>query len=876
MNKNRKLGKKATAIAAACAIGLTTVACGTVAMYTQNQEQTTQAAKNDSDAKTLENALTSTSFGDSQSTDEKVETVYVSSSANGSPTDIIVSDWLRNYDGADTLTDSSSLKDIENVKGDESYTTNSDGTITWDAKGNDIYYQGSTSNDLPVGVKVTYYLDGKEISAADLAGKSGKVKIRFDYTNTAKEIIDVNGQQEEITVPFAMVSGLILPTDNFSNIQVTNGKVISDADNNIVMGVALPGLTDALDLDKDKLSDLGLDVNTSIPEYVEITADTIDFELGMTMTLASPNVLSDLGFSDFDNSDSINKLNDDMTLLQDGMKQLTDGSSALADGSNSLYDGSKKLFQGTQSLAGGAATLSNGTKDLYNGITTYTNGVAQVTTGLETLNSKVSELAAGTQSLADGTNTLKQSLAAADTSELQNLISMYNTVNSQLTSTDSAYASRLATANNLADASGESTVINQQIASVNSDDIGNAVLNELTGGVQAALTQSGMSVDTDTAKSITSYAIVMAQQNGETVNEQFLNSSAFQTYVIQSAQAIMTGNVTPQALAQYQAAVVTNLGTETLSTVTATVKNTLSAMGSTVSDEQASMITKYAIYLASADGVTVNSTFFHSDSFTAYVQNSATTLQALQAKAASAITPAQASAIISSRGYESITDSSDISAEDQMWLATTGMTKEEWDYISTWATVNDASQSTAAEYIVKYTAFQQKYAKLTAAYASLTGNLSKLAAGVDLLNEGANTLNTQVQTALVPGVSDLYNGTALLNSNSSALLSGAGALQNGASQLKDGANTLSNGTNSLMSGADLLASGANELNSGLIKFDNEGVQKLADAFEGDVTSFANRLHAIDEASKSYDSFSGHSDEMSSTVKFLIETDAVEK
>ena len=137
-------------------------------------------------------------------------------------------------------------------------------------------------------------------------------------------------------------------------------------------------------------------------------------------------------------------------------------------------------------------------------------------------------------------------------------------------------------------------------------------------------------------------------------------------------------------------------------------------------------------------------------------------------------------------------------------------------------------------------------------------------------------MNTQVQTALVPGVSDLYNGAALLNSNSSALLSGAGALQNGASQLKDGANTLSNGTNSLMSGADLLASGANELNSGLIKFDNEGVQKLADAFEGNVTSFANRLHAIDEASKSYDSFSGHSDEMSSTVKFLIETDAVEK
>ena len=53
-----------------------------------------------------------------------------------------------------------------------------------------------------MSVKLTYYLDGKEISAKDLAGKSGKLKIRIDYENKSKEVKEIQGKQEEICTPF--------------------------------------------------------------------------------------------------------------------------------------------------------------------------------------------------------------------------------------------------------------------------------------------------------------------------------------------------------------------------------------------------------------------------------------------------------------------------------------------------------------------------------------------------------------------------------------------------------------------------------------------------------------------------------------------------
>lgn len=104
--------------------------------------------------------------------------------------------------------------------------------------GKDIYYQGTATEEPPVTQKVTYYLDGKEISPEDLAGKSGKVKIRFDYTNTTSYTETVNGEKQTVSVPFAAITGLVLG-DGFENIEVTNGKAEVSDSSSVVLGYAL-------------------------------------------------------------------------------------------------------------------------------------------------------------------------------------------------------------------------------------------------------------------------------------------------------------------------------------------------------------------------------------------------------------------------------------------------------------------------------------------------------------------------------------------------------------------------------------------------------------------------------------------------------------
>lgn len=203
----------------------------------------------------------------------KDETVYVLAGADGSVQKIIVSDWIKNALESDTISDRSDLTDIENIKGDESYTLDENNMAVWDAQGNDIYYQGKIEKELPVNMTVSYKLDGKAISAEELAGKSGTVTIRFDYKNNQYEMVEIDGKREKIYVPFAMLTGMLLDSDTFRHVQVTNGKLLNDGDHTIVVGLAFPGLQENLSISRETLE---------IPSYVEITADVTDFELAMS------------------------------------------------------------------------------------------------------------------------------------------------------------------------------------------------------------------------------------------------------------------------------------------------------------------------------------------------------------------------------------------------------------------------------------------------------------------------------------------------------------------------------------------------------------------------------------------------------------------
>ena len=375
---------------------------------------------------------------------DKDESVYLISDANGNVNKTIVVDHLKNKDKKDTLEDASNLSDIENVKGKEKFTQSGD-KLTWQAGGKDIYYQGTATEEPPVTQKVTYYLDGKEISPEDLAGKSGKVKIRFDYTNTTSYTETVNGEKQTVSVPFAAITGLVLG-DGFENIEVTNGKAEVSDSSSVVLGYALPGLKDSLGI---KDGDLDGDVN--IPEYMEMTADVENFSMpaAMTFVVNASDYVSTDGIDTSDLDDMINDLKDASTQLQDGSKTLAEGTDTLADGLSTLQSklgtfasgvgtlqsGLKTYTDGVSTLSGGLNTLGNstgalvsgadklnsgagqlasGSATLKDGLKTYTDGASQLNTGLNQLNDNTGSLATGVTSLNDGAKTLSDGINAAN------------------------------------------------------------------------------------------------------------------------------------------------------------------------------------------------------------------------------------------------------------------------------------------------------------------------------------------------------------------------------------------------------------------------------------------------------------------------------
>lgn len=285
---------------------------------------------------------------------QKDETVYVLAAPNGDANKIIVSDWLTNPDKLETLSDVTNLADVQDVKGDAQLT---DGV--WTAGGKDVYYQGVGTAELPLSLKITYYLDNQEIAPADLAGKSGSVRIRFDYQVNAQATVSVNGQEEVINVPFAVLTAALLENDVFTNVSVVNGQLVNDGDRTVVVGMALPGMQESLQLSTDTLT---------LPEYVEITADAENFALPLTLTVATSDVFSKL------DSDSLNSADD----LKADVTKLTDGMTQLLDGSTQMFSGLTELSTGASSLADGATQLSNGLNTLVANNDTLVGGSAQV------------------------------------------------------------------------------------------------------------------------------------------------------------------------------------------------------------------------------------------------------------------------------------------------------------------------------------------------------------------------------------------------------------------------------------------------------------------------------------------------------------------
>ena len=439
MNGNKKIAKKI--VAGSMAVMMAAGLAGTYE-YHSNAMQVQAAKQKDKDTQelkeTAENVLADHATDSEDTGFSKEESVYVKADASGNVKKTTVSEWLKNPEKG-TISDTSELKDIKNVKGDETFETGSN-NVSWKSEGNDIYYQGTIDKELPVDVKVSYKLDGKSISPKDLKGKSGKVEIQFSYDNKSKQTVNVNGEDVEMYTPFTMVSAMMLSSDEYSNVSVENGKLISDGDKNIVVGVAFPGLANDLNL-KD------LDMDIDIPETVTITADVKDATVGTSITMASAELMNEFGLDDIDSfddlQDSIDDLEDATNQLVDGSKEAADGSKELADGAGTLNDGAGTLASGAGTLADGVNTLNEKSGTLVSGVNTLASGVGTYTAGVASIAKNSQLISDNMQSLQGGVNKLEEQIAAQATQGLGEIKTNINNAKTGVDQINSAITTSL-------------------------------------------------------------------------------------------------------------------------------------------------------------------------------------------------------------------------------------------------------------------------------------------------------------------------------------------------------------------------------------------------------------------------------------------------
>lgn len=442
---------------------------------------------------------------------KKQETVYVKTSACGKVNEVVVSNWLKNSDGTKELIDSSDLNDIKNVKGHENYTTGDGIEVVWDANGQDIFYQGTTDKQLPVDVSISYKLDGQDIEPEELAGRSGHVEMVLNYVNHSENKVLIGDKEETIYTPFAVISGMMLDGEKFTNVVTTNGTVVSDGKNDVVVGMAFPGFVDSLNGSKVNDNEIlnKLEDKIKIPSEVIVEADVHDFELGMTLTMISSDAMSALGLSDVDASidtkdlesdldefeDAGKKLVDGTGKLKDGVQELSDGTSDMVSGTNDLYEGVKDYTDGVCSAHDGAIKLRDGSVDLDNGMTDLKKGIDKVNDG-------AGQLADGAKQVSDGVNTLIDKVggisgnlgsAAQAAAQISGGIDMLAAATSAQTTAD--------------DVSDISVSVNASDY-VNSDDVKSA-LNANLSDVFAAAETAGLTAEQEEAiiNGITSYML---------------------------------------------------------------------------------------------------------------------------------------------------------------------------------------------------------------------------------------------------------------------------------------------------------------------------------------------------------------------------------
>ena len=285
----------------------------------------------------------------------KTETVYVNLNSAGKVEKVNVTDWLHTDKGEVYVDDISSLENITNVKSEVLPVVDGE-KLRWHMPETDLYYSGTTDKEPPVSIDISYSLNGKEVSADDIAGKSGDVAIKIKMSNNASKQVAVSGKKHSVYLPVLVVGGMILPEGVFSAVSVKNGQSLGDGSKEIVVFTGMPGFAESLDFKDKNLADVG---GLVVSDEVTVTAKTENFSLSnmyfavlpiasLNLDIAMPETVDDLkntlaALKSFQNA--LNKIDPDRIiygLLSD--KSKIESITGILDDALKLYNNNRNLI----------------------------------------------------------------------------------------------------------------------------------------------------------------------------------------------------------------------------------------------------------------------------------------------------------------------------------------------------------------------------------------------------------------------------------------------------------------------------------------------------------------------------------------------------
>ena len=753
---------------------------------------------------------------------EKTETVYSVLNSDGSISDTIVSSWLHDEDGINNIKETLNLTDVKNIKSNEKPSKDGN-TYTWNAKGNDVYYEGTATKQLPVSVKLRYELDGQEMSAKDMEGKSGHLKLTISFTNNYSEVKNINGKSIVIHPSYLAGGMLNMSTGNFTNVKCESGKIVNDGTNEMLAFANIPGLNETL-------RSAGLDkVNNQlgISDDVTVEADVNNFDLGSIMVGMTNEIdlASELG--------EIGSVSE----LTDGIDQLIEADDQLIDGSKQLYDGTTQLKEGIAPLSSAypqIETLTNAFDQLHDGTTTLSTGLNQYTAGVDQLNVVSKQ---NLYKLSMGATTLNTSLNNEESkSQLTQLVqgsqaldAGIQDLNEQVNGDDSMLKPDMV--KKLTEAL---KTTNEQVGSLGQ------VLNDLQD-------QEGAFVDLSN----------QIEKASENINKLGTLKTSFKE-VTDGASAIITADNAQIKSVDDQLAAIRTKEINALNASIEALKNAANAVpeddttgAKAKIEEQINTLEsqKAALGDASSLSVTLKDLSQCQAGIDKIVADSEETLEKLNDVYNS-----------------SKTDINKLSAK-------LGEAKESIKVLNGVMKQLNENGITSEEFETKVNTLKAGVEKLAKNSPALANGVATLANKLNSLGEGLNGLDS--------GMSQAYTGitqaTSQLSDNSDSLRNGAKALNDGTAQLsasKSKMSELTSGLTKLSDAVDQLNDGAQQLYEGNEQFKSEGLDQLKEKVDlgvGELETLQSVMNEIKAMNKEYASYSGAPEGATVTSRYVFRT-----